>query len=199
MYASLADLKTYLGVGTTADDALLSQCLTRAQGFIESQTGRVFEASADTTKTFDAAACVLADEEGRQLTLYLDGLDLCAITSVTNGDGTTVAANQYVTEPRGSTPYWALRLKANATVGWTYSDTPENAISIVGRWAYSTTPPADVVQACLALATYFYRQRGAEATGMEPVMSQSGVVMLPPRIPDVVKAVIARYQRVGTP
>lgn len=51
------------------------------------------------------------------------------------------------------------------------------------------------MQACLALATYFYRQRGAEATGMEPVMSQSGVVMMPPRLPEVTKAVIQRYQR----
>ena len=196
MYASLADLKTYLGVGTTTDDALLSQCLSRAQGFIEAQTGRVFEASADTTKTFDATACVLADEEGRQLTLYLDGLDLCAITSVTNGDGTTVASSQYVTEPRTTTPYWALRLKANASVAWTYSDTPEGAISIVGRWAYSTSAPADVAQATVALAAYFYRQRGAEATGMEPVMSGSGVVMMPPRLPDVVKTVVQKYQRV---
>jgi len=197
-YATLTDLKTYLGVGTTADDALLSQCLTRAQGFLEAQTTRVFEASADTTRYLDAAADVVEDEQGRGSLLILPA-DLCAVTSVTNGDGVAVAASEYVTEPRGSTPYWALRLKANATVGWTYTTTPENAISIVGRWAYSTTPPADVVQACLALATYFYRQRGAEATGMEPVMSQSGVVMLPPRIPDVVKAVIARYQRVGTP
>ena len=187
MYASLADLKTYLGVGTTTDDALLSQCLSRAQGFIEAQTGRVFEASADTTKTFDAAACVLADEEGRQLTLS---------TSVTNGDGTTVASSQYVTEPRTTTPYWALRLKANASVAWTYSDTPEGAISIVGRWAYSTSAPADVAQATVALAAYFYRQRGAEATGMEQVMSGSGVVMMPPRLPDVVKTVVQKYQRV---
>lgn len=195
-YAILADLKTYLGVGTTADDALLSQCLTRAQGFLEAQTTRVFEASADATRYLDAVADVAEDEQGRGSLLILPA-DLCAITSVTNGDGTTVASSQYVTEPRGSTPYWALRLKANATVGWTYSDTPENAISIVGRWAYSTTPPADVAQATVALAAYFYRQRGAEATGMEPVVSASGVVMVPPRLPDVVKTVITKYQARG--
>ena len=194
-YATLADLKTYLGVGTTTDDALLSQCITRAQGFIEAQTTRVFEASADTTRTLDALADVWEDEYGFARVLVLPA-DLCQITSVTNGDGTLVSASQYVTEPRGSTPYWALRLKGNTTVAWTYSDTPEGAISITGRWAYSTTPPGDVAQACLALAAYFYRQRGAEATGMEPVMSASGVVMMPPRIPDVVKTVIAKYQRV---
>jgi len=193
-YVTLADLKTYLGVGTVADDALLSQCITRAQAFIEAETVRVFEASADATKTFDAVANVLADEDGRRLTLYLDGLDLCQVTSVTNGDGVAVSASAYTTEPRHSTPWWALRLKANASAAWTYTDTPEGAISIVGRWAHSVTPPGDVVQATLALAAYFYRQRGAEATGMEPVVSASGVVMMPPRIPDVVKAVVEKYQ-----
>lgn len=193
-YALLADLKTYLDVGTSTDDALLSQCISRAQGFIEAQTARVFEAGADTTRRLDALTDVQEDEQGRGSLLILPG-DLCAITSVTNGDGATVASSQYVTEPRDRAPYWALRLKANASVGWTYSDTPENAIGVVGRWAYSVTPPADVVQACLALAAYFYRQRGAEATGMEPVMSQSGVVMMPPRIPGVVKAVIQKYER----
>lgn len=194
-YATLAELKTYLGVGTTADDTLLSACLTRAQAYIEGQTGRVFEASGDSTKTLDADADVAADEQGRKSLLILPG-DLCAITSVTNGDGAAVSNTEYVTEPRGSTPYWALRLKRSASVAWTWTTTPEGAISIVGRWAYSTSAPADVAQATLALATYFYRQRGAEATGMEPVMSASGVVMMPPRIPDVVKTVIAKYQRV---
>jgi adenosylmethionine-8-amino-7-oxononanoate aminotransferase len=52
-----------------------------------------------------------------------------------------------------------------------------------------------VAQATVALAAYFYRQRGAEATGMEPVMSGSGVVMMPPRLPDVVKTVVQKYQR----
>lgn len=193
MYATLTDLKTYLGVGTTADDALLSQCLTRAQGFIEAQTGRVFEASADSTRTLDAVADVWEDEHGHARVLVLPA-DLCAITSVTNGDGVVVASSQYVTEPRDRTPWWALTLKSNATVTWTYTDAPEGAISIVGRWAYATSAPADVAQATVALAAYFYRQRGAEATGMEPVMSGSGVVMMPPRLPDVVKTVVAKYQ-----
>jgi len=43
-YASLANLKSYLGIATTAtgDDALLADLLTRAEGIIDAYTGRSF-------------------------------------------------------------------------------------------------------------------------------------------------------------
>lgn len=195
-YLTAADLKTYLGISSSSEDSLLTALIAQAQAHLEAQTGRVFEASADTTKRFDAVEDVLHDEDGRRLTLWLRGYDLCAITSVTNGDGTTVASSSYVTEPRNETPYWGLRLKANASVAWTYSDTPEDAISISGRWAYSVTPPADVVMATRDLAVWLYRRRGQEGASLDaPQVSPSGVMLFPARAPETVKMVIEKYQR----
>ena len=197
-YASAVDLKTFLGISGSGDDTLLAALLTRAQAYIEGMTDRVFEATGDTTKYFDALEDVTEDAAGRRNILLLGKWDLCAITSVVNGDGVTLASDAYVTEPRNETPYWALRIKANQSAWWTYGDTPENAIAITGRWAYSTTAPADVVQATVELAAYLYRRRGVEGTAVDQVaVSPSGVTMAPRGLPELVKTVIGNYQRVG--
>lgn len=195
-YLTAADLKAHLGIVSSTDDAELSRLIGDAQKYIETQTLKVFEASADTTRYFDVDRHVLEDEDGRRVRLWLDGYDLCQITSVTNGDGTTVASSQYVTEPRNETPYQALRLKQNASVAWTYSDTPEDAIAIVGRWAYSTSAPADVVMATRDLAVWLYRRRGQEGASLDaPQVSPSGMMLFPAKVPDTVKMVIEKYQR----
>lgn len=185
-YASLERLKEYLGISVTADDALLETCIARAQVAIESKLDRVFEASADSTRTFDA----IADVDGP--TLYLDR-DLCAITSITNGDSTAVATSSYVTEPRRDTPYYAIRLRESATISWTYDDSPEGAISVVGRWAYSLTAPEDIVQATLRWAALMYRQKDS---GFETVaIPDAGIVTTPAGIPKDVGLLLAPYRR----
>jgi hypothetical protein len=109
-----------------------------------------------------------------------------------------IPAGQIVTEPRNEPPYWAIRIKANHGAGWTYADTPENAISVMGRWAYSVTPPADVVMATVDLTAYLYRRRGVEGASLDRVViSPSGVTMAPPGFPQSVLSVVTRYQRRG--
>lgn len=196
-YITATDIKSFLAIDSNTDNALLESLAGRAQRYIELWTGRVFEASADSVKTFDAVADVYPDETGA-LTLLLWGkrYDLCAITSVVNGDGTTVASSQYVTEPRHETPYQGLRLKRNATASWTYTDAPENAIAITGKWTYSASAPADVIQATLDLAVYIYRRRGVEGAGLDRVViSPSGVTMAPPGLPETVKGAVKAYRR----
>jgi hypothetical protein len=191
VYCSLAQLKTYIGADTTDDDAFLTECIERAQAMIETHTGRLFECAADTTRTFDA----LRDTSANRRELRLDH-DLCAITTVTNGDATTVAALSYVTEPRNARPYYALCLKGSTGLVWTYEDDPENAISIAGKWAYSTTPPADIEQACVRLAAYLYRQKDSSADLDRPIISADGTTLLPARIPADVQSAIGPYVRV---
>ena len=127
-YTSAANLKVYLGIATgeTDDDTLLGTLVTAAQAMIDAHCRQTFEASGDTTRYFDPTC----DVDGP--TLRLDG-PLCAITSITNGDGNAVASDKYVKEPRNGTPWYALVLKANAGLAWTYSTTPENSIAIVGK------------------------------------------------------------------
>lgn len=186
-YATLAELKTYLGISTTTDDTLLDDILVRTKAAIDAYTGRVFLASADTTHYLDACA----DVDGR--TLLLRG-DCCAITTVTNGDTTVISSSYYVTEPRNSvTPYYAITLKSSAPYAWTYSTEPENAISVLGRWAYSTTPPGDIVQACLAWAKQEYR--GKDSQTIEAAYAEQGLVTVQPGIPKEVRTKLAKYVR----
>lgn len=188
-YVSLADLKSYLGITNTTDDAVLIGMIAAAQAGIDSWCGRTFEAAADTTKYMDAAD----DVDGAWL--YLPD-DLAQITTVTNGDATTVTTADYVTQPRNRAPYYALKLKASSDVAWTYSTTPENAIGITGRWAYSVTPPADIVQACRRYAAYLYRQRDASVFDVTAQVD-IGLITIPQGIPADVEKLLNAYRRLA--
>jgi len=185
------DLKPYLGIAaaTVTDDALLTQLVTRAQAMIDKYCDRTFEASADSTKYLDA----VDDVEGVILHLGSAG-DLCAITSVTNGDDEVVASDEYVTEPRGSTPYRALRLLASSDVSWTYDEDHENAITIVGKWAYSATAPADITHACTRLAACLYRQKD-NAGDMDRAIVAGNATILPAKLPSDVAEILKPYRR----
>jgi hypothetical protein len=181
--------KAYIGNVQATDDDLIQSLIAAAQAFIEGPQGaqRLYEAAADTTRRFDAEC----DVDGRLL--YLDA-DLCAITSVTNGDGSVIAAGQYVCETSGGarnqTPWRRLRLRSTATVGWVASSTtgPENAISIVGRWAYSITPPVRIVQLTREIVAYLYRRRSASGDADRPLLTGDGVMILPSALPKGIMA-----------
>ena len=189
-YASLADLKLYRGIATaqTSDDAIMTVCLTRAQAAIDQYTDRTFEASATSTRYFDAVRDVSPD--GR--TLYLDS-DLCSITTITNGSGN--AATLYVPEPRNVTPYYAIRLKATAGEQWTWEDEPEDAISVRGKWAYSVSAPADIVQATIRLAAYMYAQKDSSVFDVT-AYPDAGVMTVPQGIPRDVREILDRRAKI---
>lgn len=182
-YASISDLTVYLGIDdSTADDGLLAQLLTRAQAAVDGACNRTFEASADTTRYFDVRAI-----DG--YLLHLDA-DLCAITSVVNGDGVTIAGTNYTTEPRNVTPWHALRLRSTSIHAW---DGITGDIAITGKWAYSATAPAEVQHATVRLAAWMYRQK--DNTGNDTPIIADGVTILPARIPSDVDALLAPYIR----
>jgi hypothetical protein len=196
-YCTLADVKAELNISVTTDDSLLSGYITTAQRIIESPpplgTGRVFEASADTTRYVDAPYTSDGDPDGTSYVLPLWNVgDLCAITTVVNGDGTTIGSSAYVTEPRYKTPYHALRLKRNGSYLWTYSSTNENAIAITGRWAYSTTAPADIARAALRIVVWLYRSRD-NANADQATQTDQGII-LPNKLPIDIANVLAGYR-----
>ena len=190
MYATVEQLKHYLGITTGTDDALLSSMLARAQTMIDTHTRRTFEYGTAAARTFDA----VADVDGA--VLWLD-TDLCAITSVTNGDGVAVTSGQYVTEPRRVTPYYALRLLSSANVAWTYTTDHEGAISIVGKWAYSATAPEDIAHCALRLAAWLYRQKDTAADLDRPILAGDGNVILPMALPKDVLDLLKPYRKVA--
>jgi hypothetical protein len=134
------------------DNEKVENLIKSAKASIDLHTRNVFEVAADTTRKFDA----VDDVEGKSLWFNGKyGLDWCSeIVTVTNGDGTTISASNYVTEPRQG-PYYGITLKS--AVSWTYNtDDSIDAISIEGKWGYSASPPADIKEACILLFDFLY-------------------------------------------
>jgi hypothetical protein len=183
------ELQNYLGLTSSSDNELLNGFLLASQQMIDAETGRTFEAAGDSTRYFDA----VMDVEGA--TLYLGNYDLCAITTITNGDGGSITGSHHVTEPRNTTPYYAIKLKASSGKSWTYSTDPENAISVTGRWAYSTIAPASIVQACKRLAAYLYRQKD-NAGDLDRALVVGNSTILPGQIPADIHALLRPYRRI---
>ena len=188
-YTTNTAVKTLLGITAATDDTLITTLIARAQAWIESYCDQVFEAAADSTRKFDA----VADVDG--LTLHLD-YPLAAITSITNGDAVVVGSTEYVTEPRNRTPYHRIRILGSTAKYWdiTAAGDSENAIVIVGKWAYSTTAPADIVQACERLAAYMYRQKDSQVFDVT-ADAETGQLIIPKGIPADVKQLLAPYRR----
>lgn len=188
-YATVDQFKLRFGITNDTEDEQIQQAINAAARWFEGMTGRVFEAGSDTTRHFDADRDVSLD------TLYFYNLDLCQITSVVNGDGQTIPLNNLVTEPRQSSPYYALRLKLNSAFAWTYDNTPEDAISVTGRWAYSVTPPDDVYMAVLDVANAYYEQAGGTIEATQSAVSPSGFMLAPAGLPKSVWGAVKMYKR----
>ena len=184
-YTTVAEVKQYLGIAEATDDALLRAMIAAAQKAIDLYCRRTFEADTDSTRYFD-----YSEEYIDGYDLWLDE-DLCAITTVTNGDGVVVASNERTTVPRNETPYYKIRILSDADVYWTYDDEWMDAISIVGRWAYSTEAPADVAQACVRLASNYFRAKDAPLTDVTAI--EAGVVIKTPGMPADVKMMLRPY------
>lgn len=190
-YIELEDLRSYLGLQTSevADDDLMQASIEAAQSYIEDQTHRVFEATTE-TRYYDSSARNRWDST----ILDLDA-DLISVTTLTNGDsgGTTIGPTNYWTLPRNDgPPYHQIKLYTNTGVYWEW-DT-DYWVSVAGTWGYSTVPPADISQACLVLAAYFFKQKDSQVFDTTAI-PEAGVITIPSGIPSTVTRVLERYKR----
>lgn len=191
-YATLAEVKAWLGIDTVnlTDDTQITRAITASQQIIDTHCRRSFEAAADSVRLFDALGDHIEYDE-----LWFD-TDCCQITTIINGDSTTVTAGQYVTLPGNFAPYYGVRLKTSAGVSWTYDTDYAKAISVTGRWAYSVTAPADIVYACTRLAAYLYKQRDNYNIGLERAeATPMGTMLLPMALPKDVLTLLNPYVR----
>ena len=124
-YATLTQCKRLLGLSdsVTADDALLSRLIADADRLISAYRNCKPQYA---TRLFDYV---------NALNLTFDD-DLLEITTLTNGDATTISSNDYVFVPRRVYPKWGLEIKIGSDVSFNYSTSPESAISIAGTWGY---------------------------------------------------------------
>jgi hypothetical protein len=177
-----------------ADDTVCQQALDAAEEYIEAETHRFFESTTQTRYYREDALWP------NSRTLRLDN-DLLTITAggLLNGDtaATPIAATSYVLLPRNDAPpYHYIELTEPAaplvTAYWEF-DT-DMWVSVAGTWGWSATPPADVKQAVLVLAAYFYRQKDSSIFDTTAIPG-AGVITIPSGIPATVRKVIDKYRR----
>lgn len=171
-YITLAEFKQYrrmYNADETTDDDLILRCIAAGQGDVEDATAKVFKASSDTDRGFTPGV----DTDG--LTLKFDKY-IASITSITNGDGASIAADDYITIPRDA-PYIAVRLKSSSGVLWTYGAESLEAITVTGRWAYSVTPSAKVKEAVQIAANYRYQKASQPGDSEQQIITPEGIVL----------------------
>lgn len=183
-YATVAELKSYLGISGSTDDVLLTSLLDRATKMIERYTARCFDAAYATRYYSEDAV----DDD----MLSLDG-DLFSVTTLKNGEGNTITSTDYWLLPRNSgPPFHQIKLKAEADYSWTFDTDGE--IEVYGLWGYTSDPPDDIVHACIRWAAYLYRQKDSQVFDVTAVPEQ-GVITIPKGVPADVKQLLGPYRK----
>ena len=189
-YATLAEYKAWQTVSSTdaTDDGVIEQIVEAASRYIDGETARTFYARTE-TRYFS-----VPNPASRQLDL---DDDLIAITTLTNGDGNTIAATEYNLIPKNVTPYRAIKLKASSTYCWTCDSNgnTEYVISNLGTWGWAATAPHDIRQACLMIAISMYKRRFGENVSSTYKVTAAGIVVTPQDVPSQAAAIIRKYNR----
>lgn len=191
-YASLAEVRQY-GVfksSETVDNEMLEDLITRVSAMIDSLTGRTFAPSTDTTCYLPFSAV-----DGRDLFLGELNHSLLSVTTLKNGDGTTIAGTEYLLLPRGAARFHTIRLKEVSSVDWEDDDDGDGFIEITGKWGYSTTVPEDIKLATIEAVVYVYRQRVSIETAERAQVGGDGIILMPSMLPKRTLTVIQQYKK----
>lgn len=116
----------------TGDDILLQSLINEASADFQRAVGRV---------CMPYYAAHTFDYQNPYM-LTLRGYDLLAVTTLTNGDSATISSGNYVLRSSNLYPKWRVQIKQNASTTFTWSATPEEAISIAGWWGYAPNYPS---------------------------------------------------------
>lgn len=136
-YITLSEFKRNLRAGgvdlsvDTVDDLVLEDIIEEASRYIDIETGRHFYPVVE-TRTYDTPEGTLDDR-----VLWLDD-DLLEVTTVTNGDDTTLAATEYKLYPANYYPKYALRIRQSSGYYWLRDDddNSEQVIDVLGWWGF---------------------------------------------------------------
>ena len=123
------------GITDANDDNVIAGVLNGVSRIIDTATrGRIFFPRV-ATRLFS----LLRTDYNWQIrrTLKLD-FDLLEVTTLLNGDGTTIATASYYLVSPNSTPYHAIVLRESSSIQWQFgsSGDSEYVISVTGIWGY---------------------------------------------------------------
>ena len=187
-YCTLAEFTAYKGASSTdaGDDGVIEDLIEGASRHIDRQTGRTFYARTE-TRTYDVP-------EGREL--RLDD-DLISVTTLTNGDGDEISADDYILLPANTDVKRKIRLKQGSAERWELdSDSnSEQVISVLGSWGRFAEAPDDIKLACLEIAREAYNRRTGKGTEGVARVTAAGVVISPTDVPKSAMAIIKMYRR----
>lgn len=175
-YCTLDDVKTYLGITETTDDALIETCITAAKAAIDNYCSTAFDVDTDTTRCYNNQSHLI---EGRGL--HLDRYTLATAPTMVKLNGVDVTSSVKTYE----VPIYRLVLSGASGLSWRDCSSdydPEDAIEITGKWGYSVTPPQPIVQACIIWASHLYQIKDAAPDGtlsLSTVEQQQRVVAIP--------------------
>jgi hypothetical protein len=136
LYLTTADFllwKSPQGNTTNAnDDAYIDALCEAVSRFADNYTGRHFFPNIQ-ARLYN----IPSFQDFERDTIYLDD-DLLAITTLLNGDGTTIAGSEYILKSANITPYWAVKLRDTSSVSWQPSTagSGEQVLSVAGTWGF---------------------------------------------------------------
>lgn len=200
-YCTLQQVKNRLSSDSlktnSTDDTVIYEMIDEASRAIDLFCGsRTFYARTAETRYFDSVG-------GRQLDM---DDDLLAITTLANGDASTIAASDYDLIDKNIAPYYAIRLKMNSGLVWLLDDdgSPEYAISVLGTWGYvdraatdwrSTQVIRNTEHAAIETVCQVYKSRYGNTSGSATIVTPSGMVITPQDIPGWARGYIDAYRR----
>jgi hypothetical protein len=190
-YTTLQNVKDLLnpqGLATnTTDDSVIERMVEQASRLIDNICGgRTFYARTE-TRYFDTPA---------DRSLFVDD-DLLTITTLTNGDATTISNTEYKLHPLNDTAKVEIRLKESSTISWEAdsNDNTEGVISVAGTWGYSSSAPHDIRGVCEQITVNAYKARYGQNNSGAATITAAGIMLTSDDVPRSVYAVLARYRK----
>lgn len=120
--------------GETTKPAYYRKIIVEASQRVQDWCLRRFDEHVDTRLYTPFSISDGGDLDGYEL--YLDA-DLRSVTTLNNGDGSTIDSSSYHLLPLNKPDKQAIRLKSNAGVFWTAGgNDPIGALSLAGLWGY---------------------------------------------------------------
>lgn len=200
-YVTVQDVKASLLITVDDDDAIIADIISGVTDAIDAYCHRHFEPESDHGPAASHThyfTPLLEVDNGDLLdwqTLNLKH-DLAELTSITNGDGTAIAASDVVLLPLNVKPTSFIRIKSGINKAWTYTTSPEGAVAIAGKWCYSLNVPYNIHRAALVWSEHMYRLRtGSAPTSTDVTISADGSAFVSSGMPRGVAQLLRPYIR----
>lgn len=152
-YATLSELKAFLGISASADDARLESAIEAASRAIDAECSRQFYATS-TTLYFQT-------HDPMRLDLNADLISITTISIDTTGkrDYAALDVSAYELDPE-TAPYRTIWIAPGVSISFPLG---RRGVRIAGSWGYCATGsyPQAINKACLILATRYFKRKDA--------------------------------------